>query len=76
VTSSRIVTQSCVPRRDIRRSKPYFFEEQQALNEDENIISDEDELMNVDNTRQMLQASNILDKVYATSVVLEGYLQK
>ena len=36
--------QSFVLRRDVRRSKP-FFGEQQALNQDENIISNEDELI-------------------------------
>ena len=59
---------------DIRRSKT-VFEEQQAVNQDENILSDEDEQMNVDDTiSQRLQASNILGNVYATSVILEGKL--
>ena len=33
-----------------------FFEEQQSVNEDENITSDEVESMDVDTTSQMLQA--------------------
>ena len=41
-----------------------FFEEQQAVNEDENITSDEDEPMDIDYS-QRLQARNILDNVYA-----------
>ena len=48
----------------VEEAKPFFFK-QQALNEDENIKSDKDEPMDVDTTSQRLQASNILDNVYA-----------
>ena len=65
--------QSCVSRRDIRKSKP-LFEEQQAVNIDENITLDEDEPIYVDTTNQSLQANNILDNVYARSVILKGEL--
>ena len=51
-----------------------YFEEQQAVNKDEHITSDADEPMDIDTTRQRLQASNILDNVYAKSVILQGKL--
>ena len=34
------------------------------MNQDKNIPSDEDEIIDVDTTSQMLQASNILDNFY------------
>ena len=51
-----------------------FFEEQQLVNEDENLTSDEDEPMVVDTISQTLQVNNILDNVYVKSVILEGEL--
>ena len=51
-----------------------FFEEQQTVNEDENITSDEDEPVAVGITSQRLQASNILDDFYAKSVIMGGEL--
>ena len=36
------------------------------------ITSDEDQPMDVDTTSNWLQASNILDNIYATSVILKG----
>ena len=52
----------------------FLLERQQAVNQDENITSDEDEPMDVDTTRRRLQASNVLVNVYAKSVILEGEL--
>ena len=46
-----------------------FFKEQQTVNEDDNITSDEVEPMDIDTPSKRLQASNIL---YETSVILEG----
>ena len=43
----------------------YFLKEQQRVNEDKNITSDEDEPVAVVITSQRLQASNILDGFYA-----------
>ena len=63
--------QSFVPKRDIERSKPFFYNEQQKVNQDENITLDEDEPMDVDTKSLRLQASNIFDNFYAKSVILE-----
>ena len=49
----------------------FVFYQQQTVNEDENITSDEDEPMDADTTSQRLQASNILDNFYAKYVLLE-----
>ena len=51
-----------------------FIAEQQAVNEKESITSHEDEPMDVATYIQRLQGSNILDNVYAKSVILEGEL--
>ena len=53
-----------------------MFEEQQLLNGDENITSDEDEPMDFDTISQKLQASKSLDNVYANFVILEGDLSQ
>ena len=39
------------------QKKQIFFEEKQAVNQDENITSDEDEPIDVDTTSQKLQAT-------------------
>ena len=57
-----------------QKKQTVFIQEQKVANEDENIILDVDEPMDGDTTSQSLQASNILDNVYATSVILEGEL--
>ena len=44
------------------------------MNEDENISSDVDELMDVDNTSKRIHANYILNNVYAKTVILEGEL--
>ena len=54
------------------QKQTFFFEEQRLVNEDENITSDEDEPMDVDNISQTLQAGKTLDNFYAKSVILEG----
>ena len=51
-----------------------FFDEHQTVNQDENVTSDENELMDVGNTIQRSQASNILDNFYTKSVILKGEL--
>ena len=56
-----MMKQWCVPRRDIRRNKPFFFEEQKTV-------------YAVCITSLELQPSTILDNVYVKSVVLEGEL--
>ena len=58
--------QSLVPGRDNTRSK-LFFDEQQSVNQDKNITTDEDEPMDVDTISQRLQASNIFDNFYTTN---------
>ena len=44
-----------------------FFDEQQTVNQDNNIKSDEDEPMVVDTTTEWLQASYTLHNVYVKS---------
>ena len=51
-----------------------IFDEQQLVNQDENTTSNVVESMDVDTTNQMLQATNILDKFYANSIILEEEL--
>ena len=58
----------------LEEAKLFFFEEQQSVNEDETITSDEDEPMDVDTTSQRLESSNILNNDYVKSVILEGEL--
>ena len=48
--------------------------EQQAVNQNKNITSDEDEPMDVVTTSQRLQASNNLDYFYTKSVILKREL--
>ena len=50
----------CNKKRHYKDAKHFFFEEQQALNQDENITSDEVEPMDVDTTSQRLQTSIFL----------------
>ena len=57
-----------------QKKQTFFFDEQQAVNQDDNITPDEDEPMDVDAKSEMLQASNILAKFYANYVILEGEL--
>ena len=40
----------CFPRRNIRINKPFFFEEQQTINQDENFTWDKAEPMDIDTT--------------------------
>ena len=58
----------------IYQKQQTFFEEQRAVNEDENITSDADEPMGVDTISQSLKACNILNNVYAKSVIVDGEL--
>ena len=51
------------------QKKQFCFEEQQAINEDENIKTDDP--MDVDTTNQRLYDKNNFDYVYAKSVILE-----
>ena len=46
------------------------------MNQDKNIPSDEDEIIDVDTTSKTLQAANIIDSIYATSVILEKLWSK
>ena len=47
-----------------------FFRQQQAVNKDKNIESDENEPMDVDTSSQQVQGSHILNNVPAKSVIL------
>ena len=55
-----------------QKKQTFIFEEQQLVNEDENITSNEDEPMDVDAISQTLQASKTLDNVYVMYVSLKG----
>ena len=57
-----------------QKMQTLFFDEQKAVIVNENIISYENEPMNVDTASQRLQTSNILDSVYVQSVILERQL--
>ena len=59
---------------EILEEANHCFEEQQAVTEDENITSDANDPMDVDTISERLEASNIIDNVHATSVILEGEL--
>ena len=57
--------------KEILNEATLFFKEKQAVSQDENILSNENELMDIDTTSQTLQPSNIIDNVYAKSAILE-----
>ena len=59
---------------EILKEADFFFEKQQAVNQDENIPSNEDEPMYVDTTSQRFQVINTFNNVYANSPILEGEL--
>ena len=63
-----------VVQEDIIEETNQFSEKEGVVNEDENTTPYKDDPMNVDTTSQKLQSSNILDNVYATSVILEKEL--
>ena len=46
-----------------RLSKPFFYENQEAVNKEEKITSDEDDPIDFGSNSQSLQATNILDNV-------------
>ena len=55
---------------EILQEEKLLFEETQAVNEDENITSDNNDPMDVDATSQRLQSNSTLDNVYLKYVIM------